>query len=99
VITQERADELLCGDLNTFEDAVSRAVHVPLSQSQFDALVSFAYNCGPANLRASTLLRLLNRGDYTGAAGQFGKWAHAGAEILPGLVRRRAAERALFESC
>jgi lysozyme len=98
VITQERADELLRGDLEKFEDLVTRMVKVPLTQGQADALISFAYNCGPANLRASTLLKKLNVGDYCGAARQFNFWNHAGAETLPGLTLRRAAERALFES-
>lgn len=98
VITQARADELLCGDLATFEDAVSRMVKVPLTQGQFDSLTSWVYNCGPQNLKISTLLKKLNAGDYAGCADEFLKWTHAGAEVLPGLVLRRQAERTLFLS-
>lgn len=96
-ITKERAEELLRDDVKRFEDQVLRLVKVPLTQGQFDALVSFTYNLGAANLGNSTLLRLLNAGDYKGAAAQFDRWTKAGGKELPGLVKRRAAERALFE--
>ena len=96
-ITKERAEELLREDVSRFEAAVSRLVTVPLSQGQFDALVAFAFNCGEGALERSTLLRLLNAGQYAEAALQFGRWVKGGGKELPGLVRRRAAERALFE--
>jgi len=96
-ITKERAEELLREDVERFEAQVLRLVKVPLSQGQFDALVSFTYNLGAGNLSNSTLLRLLNAGDYAGAADQFDRWNKAGGKVLAGLVRRRAAERALFE--
>lgn len=96
-ITKERAEELLRDDVKRFEDQVLRLVKVPLTQGQLDALVSFTYNLGAANLGNSTLLRLLNAGDYKGAAAQFDRWTKAGGKELPGLVKRRAAERALFE--
>ena len=96
-ITQERAEELLREDVARFEAAVSRLVTVPLSQGQFDALVSFAFNLGAKALEKSTLLRLLNAGDYYGAAAQFDRWVYASGKKLSGLVKRRAAERALFE--
>ncbi len=97
VITKERAEELLRDDVKRFEDQVLRLVKAPLTQGQLDALVSFTYNLGAANLGNSTLLRLLNAGDYRGAAAQFDRWTKAGGKELPGLVKRRAAERALFE--
>lgn len=97
VITKDRAEELLLDDVKRFEDQVLRLVKVPLTQGQLDALVSFTYNLGAANLGNSTLLRLLNAGDYKGAAAQFDRWTKAGGKALPGLVKRRAAERALFE--
>jgi hypothetical protein len=78
--------------------AVERLVKVPLNQNQFDALVSFAYNCGEGNLGKSTLLRRLNAGDYKGAAAQFAAWNKGGGQVLKGLVRRRAAEAALFRA-
>ena len=97
-ITQQQADDYLRRDVRQFERAVARLVSVPLTQGQFDALVSFAFNLGEGALAQSTLLRLLNAGDYAGAAAQFDRWNKAGGRVLPGLVRRRAAERALFES-
>ena len=96
-ITKERAEELLRDDVKRFEGQVLRLVKVPLTQGQFDALVSFTYNLGAGNLSNSTLLRLLNVGDYSGAAAQFDRWVYASGKRLSGLVKRRAAERALFE--
>ena len=96
-ITAERAEELLREDVRQFETAVSRLVKVPLTQGQFDALTSFAFNLGAKALEKSTLLRLLNAGDYPGAAAQFDRWVYASGKKLSGLVKRRAAERALFE--
>lgn len=96
-ITKERAEELLREDVKRFEAQVLRLVKVPLTQGQFDALVSFVYNLGAGNLSNSTLLRLLNAGDYKGAAAQFDRWVYASGKKLSGLVKRRAAERALFE--
>lgn len=97
-ITQQQADDYLRRDVRQFERAVARQVSVPLTQGQLDALVSFAFNLGEGALAQSTLLRLLNAGDYAGAAAQFERWNKAGGRVLPGLVRRRAAERALFEA-
>lgn len=97
-ITQQQADDYLRRDVRQFERAVARLVTVPLTQGQFDALVSFAFNLGEGALAQSTLLRLLNAGDYAGAAAQFDRWNKAGGRVLPGVVRRRAAERALFEA-
>ena len=96
-ITAGRAEELLREDVRQFEAAVSRLVKVPLTQGQHDALVSFAFNLGAKSLEQSTLLRLLNAGDYKGAAAQFDRWVYASGKKLSGLVKRRAAERALFE--
>ena len=96
-ITHERAEELLREDVARFEAAVSRLVKVPLTQGQHDALVSFAFNLGAKALEKSTLLRLLNAGDYSGTAAQFDRWVYASGKKLSGLVKRRAAERALFE--
>lgn len=96
-ITEARADELLREDVQAFEQAVTETVTVPLTQGQFDALVSLTYNIGPGAFRASTLLRLLNRGEYAQAAAQFDRWNRGGGKVLPGLVKRRAAERRLFE--
>jgi lysozyme len=95
-ISAEQAEEYLRSDLRAFERDVERMVLVPVNPNEFSALVSFAYNLGAEALRKSTLLRLLNAHNYAGAAGQFGRWTYAAGKQLPGLVRRRAAERALF---
>lgn len=97
-ITEPEAAELLRRDVAGTEAAVSRLVRVPLTQAQFDALVSFVYNVGAGSFESSTLLRLLNAGDYAGAAAQFGRWVYNDGRVLPGLQRRRAAEAALFAS-
>ncbi|WP_337881804.1 lysozyme [Chromobacterium haemolyticum] len=98
VITQAQADALLARDLSRFEAGVARLVKVPLNQNQFDALVCFSFNLGLGALQGSTLLRLLNAGDYAGAAAQFPRWNKAGGKELPGLTRRRAAEQSLFQA-
>lgn len=99
-ITQAQSDALLVADLAKFEAAVARLVKVPVTQNQFDALVSFAFNLGAAALGGSTLLKLLNGGRYAEASAQFSKWDKAtvsGKKVaLPGLTKRRAAEAALF---
>lgn len=94
--TQEQADAAFLKDLSRFESAVSSAVKVPLSQGQFDALVCFTYNLGAGNLKSSTLLRKLNVGEYEGAALEFRKWNKNDGKVLRGLIRRRAAEIALW---
>jgi lysozyme len=95
-ITKAQAKELLKQDLKQFEVGVNNLVNVPLNQNQFDALVSFCYNLGTGNLKNSTLLKLLNRGDYNGAAEQFDRWVYASGKKLAGLVTRRTAEKELF---
>ncbi|WP_299312672.1 lysozyme [uncultured Halomonas sp.] len=96
-VTREEGEELFRTILRTFERGVLDAVEVELTQGQFDALVSFSYNVGLGALRSSTLLRLLNSGDYEGAADQFLRWNKAGGRVLNGLTRRREAERKLFK--
>ncbi len=97
-ISKEHAQNLLAQDVSKFEDAVKRLVKVPLNQNQLDALVSFTYNLGEGNLAKSTLLKLLNQRDYAGAANEFGRFINANGKPLKGLIRRRAAEQALFET-
>lgn len=97
VISQGRAEGLLRDDLAARGPQVEKRVSVPLTQNQFDALVSFVYNVGVAAFHGSTLRAHLNLGDYAGAAAEFPRWNMAGGRILPGLVVRRADERALFE--
>ncbi|CAI1515456.1 lysozyme [Serratia entomophila] len=98
VIDQATAERLLKCGLVQYEQGVNQLVKVIITQGQFDALVSFAYNLGLRSLSTSTLLRKLNAGDKHGAADEFGKWVNAGGVRLNGLVKRREAERKLFLS-
>ena len=82
--------------IKTYEDAVNKNIKVSINQNQFDALVSFTYNVGVGALKQSTALRLLNQGDYTGAADALTMWTKCNGKVLAGLVRRRKEERALF---
>ncbi|MGY9371898.1 lysozyme [Citrobacter pasteurii] len=97
-IKQETADRLLKTGLVSYENDVLKMAKVKLTQGQFDALVSFAYNVGSRALSTSTLLKKLNDGDIKGAADEFLRWNKAGGKVLNGLTRRREAERALFLS-
>ncbi|SCC65730.1 lysozyme [Kosakonia oryziphila] len=97
-IDQVTADRLLKTGLVGYENDVLKVVRVKLTQGQFDALVSFAYNVGSRALSTSTLLKKLNAGDYDGAANEFLRWNKADGQVLAGLSRRREAELALFLS-
>jgi lysozyme len=97
VISQAEADGRLAKRLvQEFEPGVNSMLHVSVTQRQFDALVSFAYNEGLGNLRSSTLLACLNRGQVQSAANQFPVWNKANGQVMLGLRRRRAAEQAVF---
>ena len=98
VLTAEEIDEILRKDLARFESGVLRLIKVPLTQGQFDALVSFSFNVGLGNLQNSTLRMKVNRGDFEGAAEQFLVWTKAGGKVLKGLVTRRTHEKEMFES-
>jgi lysozyme len=95
-ISYESAVELLHKTLKPIEDAINRYVQVPITQNQFDALVSFTYNVGAQALRKSTLLAKLNRNDVLGAAHELDKWVFAGGRKVQGLVNRRLSEKLLF---
>ncbi len=95
-LTEDNGEELLRRDLAIAKRAVLRLTRVPLEDGQYGALVSFTFNVGSGNYQSSTLRMKLNRGDYLGAAGEFWKWRRARGRALPGLVKRRAAEKALF---
>ena len=97
VCTQAQADEWLEAELDDASAQVQALVSVPLTQGQLDALSDFVYNLGAGRLRDSTLLRLLNAGDYNAAAAQFQFWVMADGQPQPGLKVRRAANRAVFE--
>lgn len=99
VITETEAEELLVEDLRDAESTVdSELVKVKLNGNQFSALVSFVFNVGSGAFSDSTLLKMLNNSEYQGAADQLLRWNKAGDETLPGLTRRRQAERRLFLS-
>lgn len=101
-ITEKEAIKLLDYDMEQYEARVRALVNVPLTQFQFDALVSFDFNCdgltiGPRNATPSTMLRAINRGDFSAASAEFPKWNRADGKVSNGLIRRRNAERAVFE--
>jgi GH24 family phage-related lysozyme (muramidase) len=96
VITQSDAEVMLKFDVQKYVKAVNENLKITVNQNQFDALVSFTYNCGASALRTSTLLEKLNQKDYVGASKEFDKWVHAGGKVIQGLVNRRSKEKALF---
>jgi lysozyme len=93
-------DDLLSQDLMRFERGVARLCPNSLSnQGRFESLVSFAFNVGLGNLQRSGLRMKNNRGDFEGAAEEFMKWTKGGGRVLPGLLKRRRDEQALYLSC
>ena len=96
-ISKDQAEEMLVEELHEYENYINEYVNVALSQNQFDALVSWVYNLGPANLKASTMLKVLNDGKYEDVPYQMKRWNKAGGKVLDGLVRRREAEALLYQ--
>ena len=94
MITEEYAEELLKQDLKRFEQAVGRIIKVGLTQNEYDAIVSFAFNVGAGSLEHSTFARRMNAGENKATCfeQEFPKWTRGGTDVLPGLVRRREAE-------
>jgi len=97
-LSSEEIDSILAADLRRFERGVLRMCPVPLTQGQFDALVSFSFNVGLGSLQRSTLRMKTNRGDKEAAAREFMKWTKAAGKVLPGLVKRRKDEASLYMS-
>ena len=95
-ITKTQAKEYKLYDLKEFESTIKTSVKVPLTQNQYDALVSLSYNIGSGAFKKSTLLKKLNNGDYKGAAEHFLVWNKVNSKRVQGLVNRREAERNLF---
>ena len=95
-ITEQDAEEMLVEELNEYEGYVKNSVTAPINQDQFDALVSWVYNLGGGNLNASTMLKVLNAGQYEEVPAQMMRWNKAGGKVLEGLTRRRQAEANLF---
>lgn len=97
VWSQAMADARLTADISKFADGVAKALNgAATTQNQMDALVSFSYNVGLGSLQSSTLLKKHKLGDWKGAQAEFSRWSKASGRELPGLVRRRAAEAALY---
>jgi lysozyme len=97
-IDESQAEELLRKDVATAERAVLRYIKVPLTDGQFDALVSFTYNLGAGALQRSTLRRKVNYEEHCAVPAEFMRWVWAGGRKLAGLVRRREAEAVLYMS-
>jgi lysozyme len=97
VIDQEAAEAFLIEDLEEFEGYVNSMTEVALKQNEFDALVAWVFNLGPGNFKESTLLNRINYGPISDVPSQIKRWNKAGGKVLEGLVKRRAAEAALWE--
>ena len=96
--TQEQAEKWLEEELPEYEGYINDMVKVELEQCQFDALCSWVYNLGPNNLKESTLLKVLNEGNYSSVPAEIKRWNKAGGKVLQGLMRRREADALLFEN-
>ena len=96
VWTQAQADSALLIDIHWAELVVNHMVTVQLTQCEFDALVDFVFNGGSGNFQSSTLLKLVDQGQFAQAALEFDKWDHSGGQVVAGLLRRRQAETDLF---
>jgi len=94
--TRDKADAWLLEDIQSAAGTVNRMLTVSLTQDEFDALTDFVFNAGSGNFSGSTMLRLLNQGNYAGASEQFEKWDHSGGVEIAGLLRRRKAEEGEF---
>lgn len=97
-ISKQEALQLMERDLKTTEVKITQLIEVPVTQNQFSALCSFVYNVGSGAFQRSTARMKLNRSDYDGCANEFLRWKYAGKRAIPGLLRRRKAERELFLS-
>ncbi len=97
-ILPEAAVALLTADVKRFGESVEEQLDpaIRIAQHEYDALVSFAFNLGINALAGSTLLKKVNGGDFDAAANEFGRWNKSGSKVIMGLVKRRAAEKAMF---
>jgi lysozyme len=96
--TPQACDDLLATDLYKHDADIQRCIRVPLSDGERAAYLSFAFNAGATKFCKSTMNRKLNAGDRAGACAELSKWVYAQGRMLPGLVKRRAAERAMCEA-
>lgn len=97
-ISKNRAETLLKHVVDNFSVAVGVDIKIEVTQNQFDAMVSLAYNIGIRAFHNSTLLRQLNNGNFVGASNEFLRWNKSGGKPLLGLTRRREREKILFDS-
>jgi len=95
-LSRQKASPILAKDIERFAGGVRRAATVTLNEQQFSALVSFAYNVGLAAFRSSSVLKAVNQSDFAAVPRRLSLWVKADGRVLPGLVKRRAAEAALF---
>ena len=94
----EDAESMLADEMDEYEGYINNMVKVGLQQYEFDALVAWVYNLGPTNLGESTMLKVLNGGQFDRVPDEMNRWTRAGGEILEGLVRRRQAESLMFQN-
>jgi lysozyme len=94
----EDAESMLADEMDEYEGYINNMVKVDLQQHEFDALVAWVYNLGPTNLGESTMLKVLNGGQFDRVPDEMNRWTRAGGEILEGLVRRRQAESLMFKN-
>jgi len=93
----EDAESMLADEMDEYEGYINNMVKVELQQHEFDALVAWVYNLGPTNLGESTMLKVLNGGQFDRVPDEMNRWTRAGGKILEGLVRRRQAESLMFQ--
>ena len=96
VISELEAEDILCLDIRKCEAVLYDNIKAPISQNEFDALISFVFNLGGGNFKASTLLKCLNEGEYLVAADQLLRWCHVGKRVSQGLLKRRFVEYCLM---
>lgn len=96
--TQEDCDKILLADLDHVQMQIKKVLDVDLTDNEFSALCSLVYNIGIGNFKSSTMLHCLNEREWDLAAAEFSKWDHAGGREVPGLLKRRLAEKELFET-
>ena len=94
----EDAETMLADEMDEYEGYINNMVKVDLEQHEFVALVAWGYNLGPTNLGESTMLKVLNRGQFDRVPSEMKRWNRAGGQVLEGLVRRRTAESLIFEN-
>ena len=94
----EDAESMLADEMDEYEGYINDMVRVDLQQHEFDSLVAWVYNLGPTNLGESTMLKVLNGGQFDRVPNEMNRWTRAGGEILEGLVRRRQAESLMFQN-